>query len=75
LLQTVWGYSGETRTRTVDVHVSRLRKKLHGRARIAIHTVVNQGYVLEFSAAAPGEATAGAVRKASTNGKAFSARV
>ena len=47
LLQTIWGYRDDTRTRTVDVHVSRLRKKLLGRKDVAIHTVVRQGYVLE----------------------------
>lgn len=47
LLKTIWGYSDETKTRTVDVHVSRLRKKLKGRRNVAIHTVVRQGYVLE----------------------------
>jgi len=47
LLRKIWGYSDDTRTRTVDVHVSRLRKKLEVRDDIAIHTVVRQGYVLE----------------------------
>lgn len=47
LLEQIWGYSHDTRTRTVDVHVSRLRKKLSGRRDVAIHTVVRQGYVLE----------------------------
>jgi len=47
LLERIWGYSNDTRTRTVDVHVSRLRKKLTGRRDVAIHTVVRQGYVLE----------------------------
>ena len=47
LLRSIWGYSDDTRTRTVDVHVSRLRKKLSGRKDVAIHTVVRQGYVLE----------------------------
>lgn len=28
LLQSVWGYSNEIRTRTLDVHLSHLRKKL-----------------------------------------------
>ena len=28
LLMRVWGYSNEIRTRTLDVHVRRLRKKL-----------------------------------------------
>lgn len=47
LLRKIWGYRDDTRTRTVDVHVSRLRKKLEARGDVAIHTVVRQGYVLE----------------------------
>jgi DNA-binding response OmpR family regulator len=47
LLKTIWGYSDKTKTRTVDVHVSRLRKKLEGHRNVAIHTVVRQGYVLQ----------------------------
>lgn len=47
LLRRIWGYSDGARTRTVDVHVSRLRKKLEGCPEIAIHTVVRHGYVLE----------------------------
>jgi len=50
LLQAIWGYSERTKTRTVDVHVSRLRKKLRHRRDMEIHTVVRQGYVLQFSA-------------------------
>jgi DNA-binding response OmpR family regulator len=52
LLRHVWGYSDEARTRTVDVHVSRLRKKLEERQDIAIHAVVRRGYMLERHAAA-----------------------
>ena len=51
LLKTIWGYSDKTKTRTVDVHVSRLRKKLEGRRNVAIHTVVRQGYVLQQNGA------------------------
>lgn len=47
LLRRIWGYADQTRTRTVDVHVSRLRKKLEGRPDVAIHTVVRKGYVFE----------------------------
>lgn len=47
LLQEIWGYSERTKTRTVDVHVSRLRKKLRHRRDIEIHTVVRQGYILQ----------------------------
>jgi len=49
LLKTIWGYNDNTRTRTVDVHVSRLRKKLEHRRDILIHTVVRQGYVLQLN--------------------------
>jgi DNA-binding response OmpR family regulator len=51
LLRTIWGYSDKTKTRTVDVHVSRLRKKLEGCRNVAIHTVVRQGYVLQQNGA------------------------
>lgn len=51
LLKTIWGYNDNTRTRTVDVHVSRLRKKLEQRNDILIHTVVRQGYVLQHNGA------------------------
>ena len=54
LLRRIWGYSDDARTRTVDVHISRLRKKLEKRSEIAIHTVVRQGYVLERRS--PGQA-------------------
>ena len=37
LLKTIWGYSDDTRTRTVDVHVSRLRKKLRKDAQPQRH--------------------------------------
>ena len=47
LLNTIWGYKGETSTRTVDVHVSRLRKKLQGRRDVTIHAVTGHGYVLQ----------------------------
>jgi two-component system, OmpR family, alkaline phosphatase synthesis response regulator PhoP len=44
LLQTVWGYHYAGTTRTVDVHVQRLREKL---ATNAIVTVMGMGYRLE----------------------------
>jgi DNA-binding response OmpR family regulator len=43
LLRTVWKYSDGARTRTVDVHVQRLRRKL-GRNASAIKTIVRLGY-------------------------------
>jgi DNA-binding response OmpR family regulator len=80
LLRTIWGYSDETKTRTVDVHVSRLRKKLLGRRSVAIHTVVRQGYVLEQQgAAADGPRLGGGFNSpgpkvAVANGNALAAR-
>lgn len=50
LLKTIWGYADETKTRTVDVHVSRLRKKLRDKKDVAIHSIVGQGYVLQSDA-------------------------
>ncbi|MEX2301117.1 MAG: helix-turn-helix domain-containing protein [Bryobacterales bacterium] len=80
LLKTVWGYSDKTKTRTVDVHVSRLRKKLQGRRNVAIHTVVRQGYVLEQNAESDGPRLANGfsnpdAKIAVTNGKSYAARV
>jgi two-component system alkaline phosphatase synthesis response regulator PhoP len=49
LLRKVWGYDYLGETRTVDVHVRRLRMKLGERNRL-IHTVTGTGYKL----AAPG---------------------
>ena len=43
LLRTIWQYSEGTRTRTVDVHVQRLRRKL-GKEADALKTIVRQGY-------------------------------
>jgi two-component system, OmpR family, alkaline phosphatase synthesis response regulator PhoP len=48
LLTDVWGYQAETYTRTVDVHVGSLRRKLEGdseqRTRTFIQTVQRFGY-------------------------------
>jgi DNA-binding response OmpR family regulator len=44
LLMRVWGYSSEIRTRTLDVHVRRLRKKLGGYADRYIETIFGVGY-------------------------------
>jgi DNA-binding response OmpR family regulator len=44
LLMRVWGYGADTRTRTLDVHVRRLRKKLGGFAEQYIETIFGIGY-------------------------------
>jgi DNA-binding response OmpR family regulator len=46
LLKEVWGYSGDTMTRTVDVHVASLRQKLEEDAKrpSLIVTVAGLGY-------------------------------
>jgi DNA-binding response OmpR family regulator len=46
LLRDVWGYASIGATRTVDSHVSRLRKKLRGGARPYVLTVRGVGYRL-----------------------------
>lgn len=44
LLQRVWGYTDEIRTRTLDVHVRRLRKKLGSYSEQYIETIFGIGY-------------------------------
>jgi DNA-binding response OmpR family regulator len=44
LLLEVWGYHSEVRTRTLDVHVRRLRKKLGPHADRYIETIFAVGY-------------------------------
>ena len=44
LLMNVWGYGSEIRTRTLDVHVRRLRRKLRDYSRQHIETVFGIGY-------------------------------
>jgi two-component system alkaline phosphatase synthesis response regulator PhoP len=46
LLELVWGYPRTSATRTLDVHVRRLRKKLGERNEPFIETVFRQGYRL-----------------------------
>ena len=44
LLMLVWGYSTQIRTRTLDVHIRHLRKKLGPYARRYIETVFGVGH-------------------------------
>ena len=44
LLMRVWGYSTEIRTRTLDVHIRRLRRKLGVYAGQYIETIFGIGY-------------------------------
>lgn len=44
LLMEVWGYRPDIRTRTLDVHVLRLRKKLGQYADRGIETIFGAGY-------------------------------
>jgi DNA-binding response OmpR family regulator len=43
-LETIWGYRDGTKTRTLDVHVQRLRRKLGVDHAWHILTVLRAGY-------------------------------
>lgn len=49
LLELVWGIKGDVSTRTVDTHVSRLRRKLEldGRHGLRLRSVYQSGYRME----------------------------
>ena len=47
LLANVWGYGPEVRTRTLDVHISRLRGKLRDGGRKHIETIFGIGFRLQ----------------------------
>ncbi|TDX98147.1 response regulator transcription factor [Thiohalophilus thiocyanatoxydans] len=60
ILSSVWGYDASLNTRTVDTHVSRIRKKLElfPEQGWRLSSIYHQGYRLEqISAEEPGSAT------------------
>src|SRR5215813_2125751 len=44
LLMRIWGYSNQIRTRTLDVHVRRLRMRLGSYSREYLETIFGIGY-------------------------------
>jgi DNA-binding response OmpR family regulator len=44
LLMAIWGYGPGVRTRTLDVHIRRLRQSLEPHGKIYIETVFSIGY-------------------------------
>ena len=48
LLDEVWGYEYVGETRTVDVHISQLRNKIHDENAKCLKTVRNVGYKFKF---------------------------
>ncbi|HTQ58510.1 MAG TPA: winged helix-turn-helix domain-containing protein [Bryobacteraceae bacterium] len=51
LLLRVWGYNNQIRTRTLDVHIRRLRKKLGQYSGAYIETIFSVGYRFQPSRA------------------------
>lgn len=51
LLELIWGIKGSVSTRTVDTHVSRLRRKLEldGRHGLRLRSIYQSGYRMEIS--------------------------
>lgn len=66
LLRLVWGYGAEIRTRTLDVHVRRLRKNLGGYGNIYVETIFGVGYRFQPWSAAPRREVAAAASVATS---------
>ncbi|MGH1456446.1 MAG: winged helix-turn-helix domain-containing protein [Alphaproteobacteria bacterium] len=49
LLEAVWDYHFDPQTNVIDVHISRLRKKIHDHDGTIIKTVRGAGYIIEDS--------------------------
>jgi len=49
LMEKIWGFENSCLTRTVDVHINRLRAKLKGVDKVEIKTVWTIGYKLEVA--------------------------
>ena len=47
LLKDIWGYGQDIRTRTLDVHIRRIRKKMGNFGEQYIETIFGVGYRLE----------------------------
>ena len=47
LLEAVWDYNFDPQTNVIDVHISRLRKKMGDEACKIIKTVRGAGYIIE----------------------------
>jgi DNA-binding response OmpR family regulator len=62
LLQQAWGFDFYGQTRTVDVHIAHLRKKLDG-GSVRIETVTGVGYKLLVIPLSPREPHGGAARR------------
>jgi len=51
LLENVWGYHFDTQTNVIDVHISKLRKKIDdGFSSQLLHTVRGAGYKVDYHA-------------------------
>ena len=59
LLSQVWGYSPEARTRTLQVHIRRLREKLGPRREHCIETIFGVGYRFQSFSGSPASTNAG----------------